>query len=84
MKDTLERAKEPNIDLKSYLLSAYTHPVFKEVEEDDSVSGFGKDGGFENVLVPTKRSSRRNTPVPSKYNGSASPSLSDIGGEQQL
>ncbi|KAI0515853.1 hypothetical protein KFK09_008521 [Dendrobium nobile] len=54
------------------------------MDEDDSVSCFDKDGEFENVLVPTKRSSRRNTPVPSKYNDSASPSLSDIGREQQL
>ncbi|XP_020571249.1 calcium permeable stress-gated cation channel 1-like [Phalaenopsis equestris] len=84
MKDTLERAKEPNLDLKNYLLSAYIHPVFKEVEEDDSFSCVDKDGEFENVLVPTKRSSRRNTPAPSKHNGSASPSLSEIGREQQL
>ncbi|PKU69799.1 calcium permeable stress-gated cation channel 1 [Dendrobium catenatum] len=84
MKDTLERIKEPNLDLKNFLLSAYIHPVFKEMDEDDSVSCFDKDGEFENVLVPTKRSSRRNTPVPSKYNDSASPSLSDIGREQQL
>ncbi|KAI0515852.1 hypothetical protein KFK09_008520 [Dendrobium nobile] len=84
MKDTLERIKEPNLELKNFLLSAYIHPVFKEMDEDDSVSCFDKDGEFENVLVPTKRSSRRNTPVPSKYNDSASPSLSDIGREQQL
>jgi calcium permeable stress-gated cation channel len=35
MKDTLERAREPNLDLKKYLLNAYTHPVFKGGDDDD-------------------------------------------------
>ncbi|PKA65272.1 DNA-directed RNA polymerase III subunit RPC2 [Apostasia shenzhenica] len=80
MKDTLELAREPNLDLKGYLLNAYIHPMFKEVKDYDTVD----EGEFENVLVPTKRSSRQNTPEPSKYNGSTSPSLSHIGREQQL
>ncbi|KAL1567769.1 Calcium permeable stress-gated cation channel 1 [Salvia divinorum] len=32
-KDMLERATEPSLDLKSYLQSAYIHPVFKNGEE---------------------------------------------------
>ncbi|CAL9128994.1 unnamed protein product [Musa textilis] len=32
MKDTLERAREPNLDLKAYLSNAYVHPVFKDGE----------------------------------------------------
>ncbi|KAG6385062.1 hypothetical protein SASPL_153886 [Salvia splendens] len=32
-KDTLECATEPNLDLKSYLQSAYIHPVFKNEDE---------------------------------------------------
>ncbi|KAK8948713.1 hypothetical protein KSP39_PZI005552 [Platanthera zijinensis] len=83
MKDTLERAREPNLDLKGYLLNAYVNPVFKEVDDHDDVSAFD-ELEFEAVLVPTKRSSRKNTPVPSKYtSGSLSP-LHDAALEQQL
>ncbi|XP_010924075.1 calcium permeable stress-gated cation channel 1 isoform X1 [Elaeis guineensis] len=76
MKDTLERAKEPNLDLKAYLVNAYVHPVFKDGDEDDSFS-VDEEVVYDNVLVPTKRQSRRNTPAHSRYNGSSSPSLSD-------
>lgn len=73
MKDTLERAKEPNLNLKGYLQNAYIHPVFKasEDEEDDEIN----DDKWENesVIVPTKRQSRRNTPAPSKISGASSP-----------
>ncbi|KAK1318924.1 hypothetical protein QJS10_CPB04g00749 [Acorus calamus] len=75
MKDTLERAKDPNFDLKGYLLNAYIHPVFKTEDDNDSATGAQE---METILVPTKRQSRRNTPVPSKYNGSSSPSLSEV------
>ncbi|CAL9063637.1 calcium permeable stress-gated cation channel 1-like [Musa acuminata AAA Group] len=81
MKDTLERAREPNLDLRAYLLNTYVHPVFKDGEDDDSFSDDGEQE-CENVLVPTKRQSRKNTPVPSKYNGSSSPSLPDIAKEE--
>ncbi|KAK4421361.1 Calcium permeable stress-gated cation channel 1 [Sesamum alatum] len=78
MKDTLERAREPNLNLKSYLRYAYIHPVFKndeEVEDDDDIS----EKLDETVLVPTKRQSRKNTPVPSKFgSGASSPSLPDV------
>lgn len=73
MKDTLERAKEPNLNLKGYLQNTYLHPVFKasEDEEDDEIN----DDKWENesVIVPTKRQSRRNTPAPSKISGASSP-----------
>ncbi|CAI0550888.1 unnamed protein product [Linum tenue] len=46
-KDTLERAKEPNLNLKSFLHSAYVHPAFKEVDNEGDES----DG----ELVSTKR-----------------------------
>lgn len=81
MKDTLERAREPNLDLRAYLLNAYVHPLFKDEDDDDSFSCGGEEE-YENKLVPTKRQSRKNTPVPSKYNGSSSPSLPDIVKEQ--
>ena len=73
MKDTLERAREPNLNLKSFLQNAYSHPVFKGEDGND---GDEAPGEFEKEpdLVPTKRQSRRNTPVPSKHGGSVSSS----------
>ena len=79
MKDTLERTREPELDLRSYLSSAYVHPVFKGGLEDQEEEGAPFGGGYEGkargspVLVPTKRQSRRNTPVPSRHSGSLSP-----------
>lgn len=76
MKDTLERAREPNLNLKGYLQSAYIHPVFQECDEEEDHE-FEKDES-ESVIVPTKRQSRRNTPVPSRMTGGSSPSLLDV------
>ncbi|XP_020581813.1 CSC1-like protein At4g02900 [Phalaenopsis equestris] len=62
VKDTLERAIEPNFNLKAYLQDAYIHPVFRKDE-------FGQPLAMddeENVLVPTKRNSRMNTPGESR------------------
>ncbi|KAG5231995.1 early-responsive to dehydration family protein [Salix suchowensis] len=73
MKDTLERAREPNLNLKSFLQDAYRHPVFKGKDDSDSDEApeeFEKEPG----LVPTKRQSLRNTPLPSKQAGSVSSS----------
>lgn len=79
MKDIVERTREPNLDLKGYLLNAYINPVFKEVEEDlDDGSVFDEEE-LETVLVPTKRSSRINTPMPSKHtSGLSSTSLPEV------
>lgn len=73
MKDTLERAREPTLNLKGYLQNAYLHPVFKgdDDHEDDDLTFARKEE--KDVLVPTKRQSRRNTPVPSKISGGSSP-----------
>ncbi|XP_038711554.1 calcium permeable stress-gated cation channel 1-like isoform X2 [Tripterygium wilfordii] len=77
MKDTLERAREPNLSLKGYLQNAYLHPIFKgEDDDDDDKIGIAK-WEDEASIVPTKRQSRRNTPVPSKVSGGSSPSLPD-------
>lgn len=75
MKDTLESAREPNLNLKGYLQNAYIHPVFKGDEDDDDIDD--KLGKFEDeaIIVPTKRQSRRNTPAPSRISGEDSPSL---------
>lgn len=72
MKDTLERAREPTLNLKAYLQDAYEHPVFKEGDddEDDEISEKLEQ---DSILVPTKRQSRRNTPAPSKISGGSSP-----------
>lgn len=83
MRDTLEQAREPTLDLKGYLSSAYINPIFKAVDDEDNFS-IDDEREVDSALVPTKRQSRRNTPVPSKYNGSSSPSLPDAIQEQQL
>ncbi|XP_062152235.1 CSC1-like protein At3g21620 [Alnus glutinosa] len=71
MKDTLERAREPNLNLKGFLQNAYIHPVFKK--GDDSESDAASEDSDEGPnLIPTKRQSRRNTPLPSKHSGSSS------------
>ncbi|KAB1201003.1 putative membrane protein C24H6.13 [Morella rubra] len=71
MKDTLERAKEPNMNLKGFLQNAYMHPVFNSGDDSESDAA-SENGDQEPRLVPTKRQSRRNTPLPSKHSGSVS------------
>ncbi|ONK69887.1 uncharacterized protein A4U43_C05F27890 [Asparagus officinalis] len=83
MRDTLEQAREPTLDLKGYLSNAYIHPVFKALGGEDKLS-IDDEKDFDSALVPTKRQSRRNTPAASKYTGSSSPSLPDAIQEQQL
>ena len=78
MKDTLERAREPHLNLKGYLQNAYAHPVFKESEDDEGDEVASEKWESESTLVPTKRQSRRNTPLPSKISGGSSPSLPDV------
>lgn len=67
VKDTLERAREPNFNLKPYLKKAYIHPVFKDDEYEDGrseISGYCFDDLDEEcVTVPTKRQSRKTTPA---------------------
>ncbi|KAM7521562.1 hypothetical protein LguiA_011464 [Lonicera macranthoides] len=58
VKDTLERATEPNLNLKAYLQDAYVHPVFKGGEFDRPAA---LDEEEENPLVATKRTSRRDS-----------------------
>ncbi|XP_027097205.1 CSC1-like protein At4g02900 [Coffea eugenioides] len=58
VKDTLERATEPNLNLKAYLHDAYIHPVFKCVQLDKPKA---VDDEENNPLVATKRNSRRDS-----------------------
>ncbi|KAK8969838.1 hypothetical protein KSP40_PGU006311 [Platanthera guangdongensis] len=83
MKDTLEHIKEPNLDLKAYLLHAYIHPIFKKLNDYENVADLDEID-HENVLVPTKRTSRKTTPVPSKHTFSPPPSLIDFCEEDKL
>ncbi|CAJ2653756.1 CSC1-like protein At3g21620 [Trifolium pratense] len=71
VKDTLERTKEPNFNLKEFLHSAYIHPVFKDDDDTDS-DVMSQEWKEEPVIVQTKRQSRRNTPAPSKQSGGGS------------
>uniref|UniRef100_A0A5B6Z6E3 Calcium permeable stress-gated cation channel 1 n=1 Tax=Davidia involucrata TaxID=16924 RepID=A0A5B6Z6E3_DAVIN len=73
MKDILERTREPYLNLKDYLQDAYIHPVFKGGDDSESDAA-SEDWELEPVLVPTKRQSRRTTPLASKH-GSSSPLL---------
>lgn len=36
-KDNLERASEPELDLRSYLSNAYLHPIFHSFEDVETV-----------------------------------------------
>ncbi|KAK9139612.1 hypothetical protein Scep_009293 [Stephania cephalantha] len=64
VRDTLERATDPNFNLKSYLQDAFIHPVFNGGEIDRPLAF---DEEENNPLVLTKRNSRRNTPSQSKH-----------------
>ncbi|CAA0309386.1 unnamed protein product [Arabidopsis thaliana] len=65
IKDTLERAREPNLNLKGFLQNAYVHPVFKD-EEDSDEEGLIEDSDDEDcVVVQTKRQRSRRTTVAS-------------------
>ncbi|KAL8144676.1 CSC1-like protein At3g21620 [Apium graveolens] len=80
MKDTLERTREPNLNLKEYLQRAYIHPVFKNGDDSDCDAD-AEEWELKTTLVPTKRTSRKNTPVPSiKSSGSTGPLLTDVQG----
>lgn len=58
VKDTLERATEPNLNLRTYLKDAYVHPVFKGGELDRPVA---IDEEESSPLVATKRKSSRSS-----------------------
>lgn len=69
MKDTVERATEPNLNLLNYLKDAYVHPVFKggqmqnhEVDVDEEESS---------PLVVTKRTSQ----MGSKHESDSGPEI---------
>ncbi|XP_057466721.1 CSC1-like protein At4g02900 [Actinidia eriantha] len=59
VKDTLERATEPNLNLKAYLQDAYIHPVFKGGKFEQAAA-IDEEENY-NLLVPTKRSSQKSS-----------------------
>lgn len=56
-KDTLERATEPNLNLKLYLQDAYVHPVFRGSMEFERPSVVDEEEN--SPLVATKRTIHR-------------------------
>ncbi|PUZ50475.1 hypothetical protein GQ55_6G061100 [Panicum hallii var. hallii] len=62
----------------------YLYLCLSSSDDDDEKFSIADEPEAEQVLVATKRQSRRNTPVPSKYNGSDSPSLPEIVNDQRL
>ncbi|TVU19271.1 hypothetical protein EJB05_35410 [Eragrostis curvula] len=68
VKDTLERAHDPTFSLREYLKGAYVHPVF---QKNDIYERVAIDEEEKNPLVVTKRQSRMNTPVESKFTSSS-------------
>ncbi|KAH9785961.1 CSC1-like protein [Citrus sinensis] len=53
VKDTLERATEPNLNLRTYLQDAYVHPVFKGIQEQNPPAVEEEEDS--SPLVATKR-----------------------------
>ena len=68
MKDTLQRANDPMLNLREYLKGAYEHPVFRS---GDVYELLAMDEEENPHLVATKRRSRMTTPVDSKFNSSS-------------
>ncbi|XP_063949304.1 CSC1-like protein At4g02900 isoform X2 [Daucus carota subsp. sativus] len=62
VKDTLEKATEPNFNLKAYLEEAYVHPLFKAAELDRRISLNDEEN---NPLVATKRNAATGSKYPS-------------------
>ncbi|XP_022759718.1 CSC1-like protein At4g02900 isoform X1 [Durio zibethinus] len=64
IKDTLERATEPNLNLKAYLKDAYIHPVFKGSDLDRPQLIFEEENS---PLVATKRTSKEGSEASSTH-----------------
>lgn len=62
VKDTLERATEPHLNIKAYLEDAYIHPVFKSAQIEGIPS---VEDEQNNPIVATKRNSRKGSTVAS-------------------
>lgn len=64
VKDTLEKVREPNLDMRAYLHNAYVHRVFKSTDIEREAAH-----DEENTrLVTTKRTSQCNSNTVSTSN----------------
>lgn len=52
-KDMMERASEPNLNLKAYLADAYLHPIFHSIE-DVETGEVRVDKGQSYLSSPTR------------------------------
>ncbi|KAM7258874.1 hypothetical protein ACFE04_014615 [Oxalis oulophora] len=81
MKDTLEHTRDPHFNLKKYLKDAYIHPVFKSNDVEHSEEELGEyrmSEEHDDNIVPTKRTSQRNTPAPSMISAGSSHSIPGV------
>ncbi|KAM0926737.1 hypothetical protein ACQ4PT_003360 [Festuca glaucescens] len=69
VKDTLQRATDPTLNLRVYLKDAYVPPVFHRGDMYELVAMDEEEK--DPLLVATKRRSRMNTPVDSRLNSSS-------------
>ncbi|XP_020093575.1 CSC1-like protein At1g32090 isoform X1 [Ananas comosus] len=63
-KDIMERAAEPNLNLKAYLADAYLHPIFHAFE-DEEMGQVRVDKGESHIASPIR--SENNSPSPPHY-----------------
>ena len=77
MKDTLQRANDPTLNLREYLKGAYVHPVFRS---GDMYELLAMDEEENPHLVATKRRSRMTTPVDSKFSSSSGTNEGEFSG----
>lgn len=66
IKDTLEKVREPDLNLKAFLEDAYIHPIFKGGEFDNPIL----DEESQPIIVATKRNSRMGSKHVSSENSS--------------
>nr|GMD23631.1 CSC1-like protein At4g02900 [Ipomoea batatas] len=59
IKDTLEKATEPTLNLRTYLTDAYVHPVFKGKDKFEATVSIDEEEN--DPLVATKRIARKET-----------------------
>lgn len=63
-KDIMERAAEPNLNLKAYLADTYLHPIFHAFE-DEEMGQVRVDKGESHIASPIR--SENNSPSPPHY-----------------
>lgn len=64
-KDIMERASEPDLNLKAYLADAYLHPIFHSFEDDEEKVEVRVDKGQSHLSSPPR--SEMSTESPPHY-----------------